>query len=79
MSQPGDGRIPKHPLSDRLDPVTSVEDRTGRRHLVAKSTIEDRIVALHHTKRDLADSVLAGTDASADLSLAELVALLQSA
>jgi hypothetical protein len=33
--------------------------------LVAKNTIEEKIVALHHQKRDLADSLLEGTDMGA--------------
>ena len=45
--------------------------------LVAQGTIEDEITALHHTKRALADSVLAGTDAAARLSPTELVELLR--
>jgi hypothetical protein len=30
--------------------------------LVAKNTIEEKIIKLHHTKRDMADSLLEGTD-----------------
>ena len=41
--------------------------------LVAAHTIEDKIVRLHHTKRDLADSLLEGTDQSARLSTADLL------
>jgi SNF2 family DNA or RNA helicase len=46
--------------------------------LVAKSTIEERIVALHRTKRDLADSLLAESDQAAALSSVELRALLNA-
>jgi hypothetical protein len=46
--------------------------------LVAKGTIEERIVALHRTKRDLADSLLAESDQAAALSSAELRALLDA-
>ncbi len=45
--------------------------------LVAAHTIEEKILKLHDEKRDLADALLAGTDASARLSLDELMELLQ--
>ncbi len=45
--------------------------------LVATNTIEEKILKLHDEKRDLADALLAGTDASARLSLDELMQLLQ--
>ncbi len=45
--------------------------------LVAKDTIEEKIVQLHHRKRDLADSLLSGTDVSAKLSTAELLDLMK--
>jgi SNF2 family DNA or RNA helicase len=44
--------------------------------LVAKDTIEEKIVDLHHQKRDLADSLLEGTDASGKLSTDELLRLI---
>ena len=46
-------------------------------HLVSKNTIEEKIIRLHQTKRDLAESILAGTDASYRLTgkdLLEMVA-----
>jgi superfamily II DNA or RNA helicase len=46
--------------------------------LVAKDTIEEKIVALHHQKRDLADSLLEGTDVSGKISTEDLLRLLQS-
>jgi SNF2-related domain/Helicase conserved C-terminal domain len=46
--------------------------------LVTKHTIEEKIVQLHHLKRDLADSLLAGTDSSGKLSTQELLALMQA-
>ncbi|NEQ44969.1 MAG: SWF/SNF helicase family protein [Leptolyngbya sp. SIOISBB] len=46
--------------------------------LVAQGTIEDKIVALHKTKRDLADSLLAGTNVSSKISTDELLALIQT-
>ncbi len=43
---------------------------------VTQGTIEERIVDLHRTKRDLADSLLEGTDMSGKLSADELLKLL---
>lgn len=46
-------------------------------HLVSQNTIEEKIIRLHQTKRDLAESILAGTDASYRLTgkdLLEMVA-----
>ncbi|MDA0867566.1 MAG: DEAD/DEAH box helicase, partial [Cyanobacteria bacterium] len=45
--------------------------------LVAKGTIEDKIVALHKAKRDLADSLLAGSDMSSKVSTEQLLSLIQ--
>ena len=45
--------------------------------LVAKNTIEEKIVRLHATKRDLADSLLDGTDQSGRLSTIDLLNLLK--
>lgn len=44
--------------------------------LVAQNTIEEKIVALHHQKRDLADSLLEGSDMSGKLSAKDLLNLL---
>ena len=44
--------------------------------LVAKDTIEDKIVELHHRKRDLADSLLEGTDISGKISTEALLELI---
>ncbi|MES2089723.1 MAG: DEAD/DEAH box helicase, partial [Pseudomonadota bacterium] len=44
--------------------------------LVSKGTLEERIVALHQNKRDLADSVLEGAQGMALLQPADLVALI---
>ncbi len=44
--------------------------------LVAENTIEEKIIQLHSTKRDLADSLLEGSDQAARLSLQELMALI---
>ena len=45
--------------------------------LVAENTIEEKIIKLHNTKRDLAESLLEGSDQSAKLSFNELVSLIQ--
>jgi superfamily II DNA or RNA helicase len=47
--------------------------------LVAANTIEEKIVALHHQKRDLADSLLEGTDSAARVSAEDLLELLREA
>ncbi|HCE68330.1 MAG TPA: hypothetical protein DER40_12695 [Geobacter sp.] len=47
--------------------------------LVAANTIEEKIVALHHQKRDLADSLLEGTETSARVSAEDLMELLRDA
>ncbi|MBE9249017.1 DEAD/DEAH box helicase [Dolichospermum sp. LEGE 00240] len=44
--------------------------------LVAKDTIEDKIVELHHHKRDLADSLLEGTDMIGKISTEALLQLI---
>ncbi|MGE4560414.1 MAG: DEAD/DEAH box helicase [Desulfobulbus sp.] len=47
--------------------------------LVAKNTIEEKIVRLHAEKRDLADSLLKETDTGASLSAEELLRLIREA
>ncbi|MBD2188420.1 DEAD/DEAH box helicase [Pseudanabaena mucicola] len=44
--------------------------------LVAKGTIEEKIVELHHQKRDLADSLLEGTDMSGKITTDALLNLI---
>jgi SNF2 family DNA or RNA helicase len=46
--------------------------------LVARHTIEEGIVDLHHRKRDLADSLLEGSDVAARLSPDEMLRMLQT-
>ncbi|QZT38985.1 DEAD/DEAH box helicase [Halosquirtibacter xylanolyticus] len=43
--------------------------------LITKGTIEEKIIALHETKRNLADQILEGTDTSSTLDLDELKSL----
>jgi SNF2 family DNA or RNA helicase len=45
--------------------------------LVARHTIEEGVVDLHQHKRDLADSLLDGSDTSARMSAADMLAMLQ--
>ncbi|BBO88237.1 hypothetical protein [Desulfosarcina ovata] len=45
--------------------------------LIARHTIEEKIVALHRAKRDLADSLLDGTDMSGKMNAEELMALIR--
>jgi superfamily II DNA or RNA helicase len=47
--------------------------------LVAKDTIEDKIVALHQHKRDLANSLLEGTEMSGKISTDDLLQLIRDA
>ncbi|MEA1933439.1 MAG: C-terminal helicase domain-containing protein, partial [Thermodesulfobacteriota bacterium] len=44
--------------------------------LVAKNTIEEKIVEMHSRKRDLADSLLQGSDMSGKISSKELLELI---
>jgi len=44
--------------------------------LITKGTIEEKIVKLHHNKRELADNLLAGTDKGNKLSSDELLKIL---
>jgi len=46
--------------------------------LVARDTIEDQIVDLHHQKRDLANSLLDGSDMAGKITAEQLLALLQN-
>lgn len=46
--------------------------------LVAKNTIEEKIMDLHQHKRDLADSLLEGTEISGKISTDELLRLIQA-
>lgn len=68
----------------------AVEDQAGSRahrmgqdrpvtvyRLIVRNTIEEKIIALHREKRDLADSLLEGTDMSARITAEELVAMIR--
>jgi len=64
--------------SDRAHRIGQLRPVTVYR-LVAANTIEEKIVALHHQKRDLADSLLEGTDTAARVSADDLMDLLREA
>jgi len=64
--------------SDRAHRIGQTRPVTVYR-LVAANTIEEKIVALHHQKRDLADSLLEGTESSARVSAEDLMELLRDA
>lgn len=62
--------------SDRVHRIGQKRPVTVYR-LVTENTIEEKILALHHDKRDLADSLLEGTDSSSKLSAEDLLNLLK--
>jgi superfamily II DNA or RNA helicase len=62
--------------SDRAHRIGQLRPVTVYR-LVAANTIEEKIVALHHQKRDLADSLLEGTESAARVSADDLMELLR--
>jgi len=63
--------------SDRAHRIGQTRPVTVYR-LVAADTIEEKIVQLHHAKRDLADSLLEGTDTAHALTADELIDLLRN-
>ncbi|MEO5332226.1 MAG: DEAD/DEAH box helicase [Magnetococcus sp. YQC-5] len=62
--------------SDRAHRIGQLRPVTIYR-LVTKETIEEKIVALHRQKRDLADGLLEGGDMSGKLSLDELLNMIR--
>ncbi len=63
--------------SDRAHRIGQLRPVTIYR-LVAKNTIEEQIVALHSQKRDLADSLLEGSDMGSRVTAEDLLALLRA-
>jgi SNF2 family DNA or RNA helicase len=65
------------------DQASDRAHRIGQQHpvtvyrLVARNTIEEKIVKLHQDKRDLAGSLLEGSDVSGKVSAEELLKLIQ--
>ena len=45
--------------------------------LIAANTIEEKIIALHQTKKNMADALLEGGDVSASMSREEMIELLR--
>ncbi len=64
--------------SDRAHRIGQTRPVTIYR-LVMKDTIEEKIIELHSTKRDLADDLLEGADMSGKMSAEELLALIREA
>ncbi len=62
--------------SDRVHRIGQERPVTVYR-LVARHTIEEKIVGLHQRKRDLADGLLEGSDLSGKISAAELMRLIR--
>lgn len=62
--------------SDRAHRMGQVRPVTIYR-IVAKNTIEEKIVQLHKQKRDLADSLLEGTELSSKITTDALISLIQ--
>ena len=62
--------------SDRAHRIGQLRPVTVYR-LVTKGTIEEKIVALHHEKRDLASSLLEGSDTGRKLDPEQLLALIR--
>jgi hypothetical protein len=62
--------------TDRTHPIGQQRPVTAIR-LITQGTIEEAVLSLHEGKRSLADGLLAGTEAAAQLSSAELVELIR--
>jgi SNF2 family DNA or RNA helicase len=62
--------------SDRAHRIGQTRPVTIYR-LVAQHTIEEKIIALHNSKRDLADQLLEGSDQAGRLSAEELLELIR--
>ena len=62
--------------SDRAHRIGQTRPVTVYR-MVMKDTIEEKIIALHSQKRDLADNLLAGTDLAAKLNAEDLLSLMK--
>ena len=65
------------PASDRAHRIGQTRPVTIYR-LTAKNTIEEKIVALHSQKRDLADSLLEGAELSGKMSADDLLNLMRA-
>lgn len=54
------------------------EQKVTAYHLIASHTIEEKIMRLHETKRNIADALLEGTDISHKLTAKELLKMLET-
>ena len=63
--------------SDRVHRIGQQRPVTVYR-LIVKNSIEEQIVDMHRQKRDIADSLLEGTDIAGKISAKELLTLLQN-
>ena len=61
--------------SDRAHRIGQTKPVTIYR-LIAKQTIEEKIIALHNEKRDLAEKILSGTDTPGSITAEELLKLI---
>jgi SNF2 family DNA or RNA helicase len=61
--------------SDRAHRIGQTKPVTIYR-LIAKQTIEEKIIALHNEKRDLAEKILSGADTPGSISAEELLKLI---
>jgi SNF2 family DNA or RNA helicase len=62
--------------SDRSHRIGQTRPVTVYR-LVVENSIEEKIMKLHSSKRNLADTILEGSDSSARLSAGELLSLIR--
>ena len=62
--------------SDRIHRIGQTRPVTIYR-MITEGTIEQKIIDLHHTKRDLADSLLEGSDSSGKLSTKDLINMIK--
>jgi SNF2 family DNA or RNA helicase len=62
--------------SDRAHRIGQTRPVTIYR-LVAKDTIEEKIIKLHQQKRDLADSLLEGSDMSGSMKADQMLAMIR--
>jgi SNF2 family DNA or RNA helicase len=74
--EPADAALPGLGGFMRAHPIGQSRPVTIYR-LVTAERIEEKIVQLHHAKRDLADSLLEGTDTAHTLTADELIDLLR--
>ena len=66
----------EEPASDRAYRIGQQNPVTVYR-LIARGTIEEKILCLHQTKRNMADALLEGSDMSAAMSREEMLALIK--